>query len=231
LDRRREVRARDLDMTAVVRGENGDSGVFVVENLSSGGARLVGAIAFGEGERIAIALSGGGLQTVELSAEVVRATLHDASWAIAVSFRDLADPIHDVIVRVVLQAIARQRAAARKIVLVVDDERPIQVALAHELTLLGLEPHAVGTPHAVIGCLHDPAMDIHTVFVDLGLGVCDGLDVVDYLANAYPDIRRIVMSGARENDLQHAVATGKAHAMLHKPWDRSDLRGCLKTDS
>jgi CheY-like chemotaxis protein len=230
-DRRRQARARDLDMTAVVRGENGDTGSFVVENLSSSGARLVGAIAFGEGERVAIALSGDGMQTIELAAEVVRAQLHDASWAVAVRFRDLPDPIHDTIQRVVMHALARQRLAARKIVMVVDDERAIQVALSHELTLLGLEPHAVATPRGVVGCLQDPSLEVHTAFVDLGLGVCDGLDVVAYLAEAYPGIHRVVMSGAREDDLRRAVASGKAHAMLRKPWDRSDLRGCLKTDS
>ncbi len=218
-------------MKAVVTSETGERAGFVVDNLSSGGAQLHGAIAFGEGERVTIALSGDSIQTLQLAADVVRAELRDARWVIGVRFRNLADPIHDTIRRVVLHAISRQRAAARTIVLVVDDERPIQVALAHELTLLGLEPHAVGTPHGVIGCLHDPAMEVHTVFVDLGLGVCDGLDVVDYLADAYPQIRRIVMSGARDDDMKRAVATGKAHAMLRKPWNRSDLRGCLKTDS
>lgn len=218
-------------MTASVRGERGESGSFVVDDLSSGGVRLRGAIAFGEGEQVAIALTGEGIQTVELAGDVVRAELLDARWIVAVHFRELGDPIRDALRRVVLHAIARQRAAARKIVLVVDDERGIQTALAHELTLLGLDAHAVATPHGVIGCLHDPAMDVHTAFVDLGLGICDGLDVVAYLAEAYPRIRRIVMSGSRDADMERAVATGKAHAMLRKPWERSDLRGCLKTDS
>jgi CheY-like chemotaxis protein len=226
-DRRVHPRAKDPDVTARITTKAGSSDC-AVENISAGGARLVASLAPATGERVQVRLAHPSIQPMTLAADVVRAEPLDASsHVIAIKFASLSDPIHDAIQRIVLRALERQRATARRTVLVVDDDAKVRAALERELNRLGYVAIAVAMPLEAVRCLQDPATNVEVAIVDLGLGQADGLDVIAYVAEQYPHVRRVVMSGQRIEDLAAEVAAGRAHAALEKPWQRGTLASVL----
>jgi CheY-like chemotaxis protein len=168
------------------------------------------------------------LKPLILDADVVRVEEIDATTeVIALRFVPLEDPIHDTILKIVLRALERQRAKPRTTVLVVDDEETIRTALTREMRRIARPVIVAATPLEAVRALVDETNAVAVVLVDLGLGASDGLDLVSQIASEYPHVRRVVMSGQRFDDLERAVADGRAHGLLRKPWTKQSLTGVL----
>jgi CheY-like chemotaxis protein len=225
-EQRRHRRAGDVDIEATVVSDR-ETVTCSIESLSAGGARVVGAlrVAVGDPVRVLLGLPGSGPRALE--ARVLR-TEHrgDGTAAVAVMFRDVAPETEDAIQRLVLRSLERERAAATW-VLVLDDDALVRAALERDLRSFGLSTRSVAAPLDLLRCLEDPALNVAVALVDLCLCHEDGTNVLSFLSEDYPRVRRIVMSGARLDDLERCVASEQAQTLLRKPWNRRCLAQAL----
>jgi len=225
-DRRQHRRARNPEIRVTIIAGN-QRAECVAQDLSGGGMRCLASrgLLLLHGERVTVVLACEGVvDPLTLSGQVLRIEQLDAqNDLIAIKFIALRDPFQDTIMHVVLRALERHRATAGKAVLVVDDEEGVRNALAREMRRLGRPVMCVSTPLEAVRVLQDETNSIAVALVDLGLAAADGLEIVEHVASEYPDVRRVVMSGQRMDDLETAVAGGRAHALLRKPWTRETL--------
>ena len=104
LDRRGDSRVDHLK-PAVVLARHNNGMAFVIENISLGGARLVGELTLEVGECVQILFELDG-RPVEVDAEVVRVDRQDVFRdRIAVAFTNLSAPHRDAIRRLVQTAL------------------------------------------------------------------------------------------------------------------------------
>jgi CheY-like chemotaxis protein len=230
-DRRQHRRARDPEVTAILAVALRESPC-TVHDISGGGVKCVVARGLRpvRGERVRLTMNHSKTaQPLTLEAHVVRIEDFDAaSEIIALRFVPLADPIHDTVLRIVRRALQRRREEARATVLVVDDEEQIRTTLVREMRRLARPCIVAETPSEAVYALQDDTNVISVVLVDLGLGQSDGLELVQYIASEHADIKRVVMSGQRFDDLARAVADGRAHQLLRKPWTKQTLHAALE---
>lgn len=224
-ERRIHPRVSGLDVEATVVAGDGTVAC-AVESLSAGGARVVGALRVAAGDRLRLLL-GPRAGSHALEAKVLR-TEHrgDGTAAVALVFQGVPAATQDAIQQLVLRSLERERAAA-KWVLVLDDDAAIRAALERDLRAFGLSTRAVAAPLDLLRCLEDPALNVSVALVDLCLCHEDGSNVLSFLSEDYPRVRRIVMSGGRFDDLERCVASGHAQSLLHKPWNRRWLSQAL----
>jgi len=230
VDRRQHQRARDPDLTATLMVGHQHTTCHV-RDVSGGGAKCVVPRGFvaGAGGHVELALvHPRAARPIAVVARVMRVEqIDEDSDLVAVQFIAIPDPVEATIVQIVLRSLERVRTAAET-VLVVDDEESIRVALTREMKRLNRRALVVASADEAVRAVQDDANGISVAMVDLGLGADDGMDVVAYLAVEYPHLRRVVMSGQRFDDLESAVATGTAHALLRKPWTKPTLESAIR---
>ena len=108
-DRRIHPRARTPATTAVVLARDSYSGVFVVDDLSSSGACLVGRLTLATGELVKVIFDLDG-RPITVAARVVRIEPAARSRVrIAVEFRDVSYATQHFLQRLVLASIERAR--------------------------------------------------------------------------------------------------------------------------
>ncbi len=114
------------------------------------------------------------------------------------------------------------------VVLVVDDSEGVGRAMVRDLRALGRQGVWVTNPLDAIKYLQAPLSRVEVAIVDFDLNTSDGLDVLAFLAQDYPAVRRVLMSGCVSNEvLDRACASGQAHTAFAKPWDRARLSEVL----
>jgi CheY-like chemotaxis protein len=212
--------------TAVVLAANNRySGLYLVENLSAGGALLVGD-ARTVGEQLKLFLHLPGMKPMSISAEVLRQEGSDAESFVAVTFRNLSKKFECTIREVVLATLESLRAGPE--VLIVDDSVGVRRALERDLYALGRYAVSAATPLEAVDWLTDDTRCFDTAIVDLRLGHADGLEFLTFLTDGHPVLRRILMSGNIPFSLLRlAVVSGGANAVLDKPWSRESLARAL----
>jgi len=109
-------------------------------------------------------------------------------------------------------------------VLLVEDDRDLQAALAERLASLGLRVTCV--EDAVRGFLRTEVGDIDVVLLDLGLPSVHGLDFLSYLSES-TDIPTVVLTGA-EGDVLRRARELRPAGLLHKPARSRDLYSALR---
>lgn len=67
----------------------------------------------------------------------------------------------------------------------------------------------------------------HVLLVDLRLGDEDGAELIQLVAQRYPDVRMLVVSQAPLPDVVHAIRVG-AHGYVSKSVSTADLRSAVK---
>jgi len=231
LERRKHPRATGIVGSAVVLTNGERSGACTVRDLSARGAMLVGALPLAAGDRIEILFEADGdrLTGIKLHAEVVRSErLPGERYTIGVAFREVPATLHDHIQELVVSALERQRANAPPAIMVVDETPQARRAVARDLLGLRQKVVAASTLLDVVRHLHDPDLRIEAALVDTHVGDADGLAILAHLADAHPNIRRVLMSDrSRVRDYERELASGRAHAFLTKPWDRECLVAAL----
>jgi CheY-like chemotaxis protein len=200
-------------------------GNFLVQDLSVGGACLMGHLSSRPGMRLTVMLSFPGRPAFSVMAVVVR---HDdlgpTRERTAVSFVELTAEQEDTIQEAIVAALERERARLLATVLVISSDDESRGALEHDLRALGVEAVAVGTPLEALAWLERPGTRIATVVVDVSPGAAQGLDVLDFVGENHPRIQRVVMADeVRPFRLDLALRSGRAHRVLRKPWDRHRL--------
>lgn len=227
---RRNFSRSDVVATALVSTASGYAGSFVVDNLSGGGALLSGDPRLRPGDQVKMLLYLAGLSPIRITAQVVRSMSHPISegdHCIAVSFRQISNWARDQIEQRVRDTAMRLQASSSS-VLVVDEEPRICHALEHDLHALGRHSVSVTSNAEALERLEDRSAPIDAALVDLRIGHTEGLELIEALRERYPDVYRVLMSGdVRPCQLDLAVQSGKAHAILCRPWTRSGLAQIL----
>ena len=224
---RQYVRVRPESTFAVVLARHSHSGTFAVENLSVGGALLVGELALVDGEVIKLLLELGG-NPIVVSGQVVRVAKPSGDRRrVAVAFREVSPSSQGRIQASVVNTLQRQRAASPPLVLVFAERVDVRKALERDLAALGVHSLAAATSLEGVRQLEDVSLRFETVIVDAELD--PEVDVVSYVIRAHPQIRRILLS---DQELVRAreTASGRVHAGLGARWSEAELVGVLGRD-
>lgn len=220
-------RHRRSEVVATVTAFSSDKlfGTFLVQDLSAGGACLLGDVAVPLGTRVNMFLQFAGRPVLSLTATVVRhAQEGSAHHQTAVSFADLRPDQEDAIHEAIVAALERENARRAATVLVIAPDDESRDVLESDLRALGHEAVGVTTPLEALAWLERPGARISTVVIDVSPGAAQGLDVLEFLGEHHPRIHRVVMADElRPFRLDLALRSGRAHRVLHKPWDRHDL--------
>ena len=119
-------------------------GPLVVENLSAGGALLLGGSGWHIGQLVEVELLLRRRSPIRARAVIVRIEAHRNPVGIAVQFQDLSPRVEASINEAVWEAIERTQAAGRKVIVVTPHEEDI-LLLGLSIASLGLEPLIVNT--------------------------------------------------------------------------------------
>lgn len=200
-------------------------GLYVVENLSAGGALLSGPrlLDVGTQVRVLLAPPGAGWSwRLALDGYVVRHHPDGGEARFAVAFRNLHPRVEDELQQAVLRRLEWLRQAPA--VLVLDDCPGVRRVLARQIGALGKRVIATATPQEATTEMACDDETIAVAIVDLVLPGASGTDFLRFLATEHPRVRRVVMSGAvPAEELRRALAAGIADAALDKPWDKEAL--------
>jgi hypothetical protein len=221
-DRRRYPRTHVRARAIVTAG--GQSSPFMTENLSAGGARIVGDLALSAGDPIDVMMELDDA-SIRVAATVVRVGFEVED--VAIEFRDPSAETQDRIQQFVLAALARQRAAHANGILVLGSSERIRVALERDLAELGRETVLAATPLDALWTLQGRTRAFDTVIVELASG--RELEVLDYLIDEHPQVWRIGL-GESAGMLQEALAAGRVQAVLDLPWHPRGLRVALRSE-
>lgn len=244
-ERRRWPRAEVPAIAHLIRRERW-LGNYAVDDLSAGGAALIGAPRLEAGDEVDVILHVYGETPVALSARVARAP---AGGTVALAFSRASPQLEERLNATVLAyreraetaaltgvadgpaGAADDPAGAEPTAVVVDDQPEVSAALARELEALGVRAIRAQSPLEAIEAIEDNAPAIRFVLVDLALGRADGTDLLAWVADEHPGVRRVLMSGVLEpKALSDALMRRKVHAILRKPWTRYQLSQTLYGD-
>jgi CheY-like chemotaxis protein len=225
MERRQHPRFAALSPALVV-GEGGVSGHCLVEDLSAGGARISGVPTLVVGEKIRLLLQLPGRGPFSLSGRVVR-SFPDLGGqrgpAFGVSFARVPDRVPETAEQTV-SSLQKVHGVDDPVVLVVDESTRTCFTLVQDLLRVGRKAIAVTTPLDAIEWLLDGGSYFDIALVDVVLGNADGCDLLNFLADEYPEVRRVVMSDRlRSGQLDRAHQIAQPHAVLHKPWNVEQL--------
>jgi CheY-like chemotaxis protein len=229
-ENRRHARS-EVVATAVIFSPKEMHGSFLVQDLSAGGACLMGHFDTAPGMRLTLLLHVPGKPAFSLAAVVVR---HDrlgpTRERTAVTFVGVTAEQEDTIQEAIVASLERERARRAATVLVISPDDDSCGALERDLHALGVQAAAVATPLEALAWLERPDARIATVVVDVSPGAAQGLDVLDFVGENHPRIHRVVMADElRPFRLDLALRSGRAHRVLKKPWDRHHLEEAVAT--
>jgi CheY-like chemotaxis protein len=229
---RRHTRS-EVVATAVVFSEGQLHGNFLVQDLSVGGACLMGHFSTPPGRRLTLMLQFRGKPAFSVVAVVVRHdNLGPTRQRTAVRFIELDAEQEDTIQEALVATLERERARLLATVLVISADDESRDALEHDLHELGVQAVTVATPLEALAWLERPNARITTVVVDVSPGAAQGLDVLDFVGENHPRLQRVVMADeVRPFRLDLALRSGRAHRVLKKPWDRHGLEEALAEPS
>jgi len=206
------------------------TGPYQVSGISVGGIILSGRSPLKKDTHVVLLLLSPGRRQTTIEGRVIHLEPQgDGYFACVVAFCQVVSSPHPTGYPIPQHTIEAGKDQRENLVLVVDDSLGICRALKRDLKSFGCRTvYAVTTVDAIM-LLLDPQVHIETAVVDLFLGPDDGLEILDFLARWYPDIRRVLISGqVRIEQLELARDSGRVQAILKKPWSRGDLAGALE---
>lgn len=130
---------------------------------------------------------------------------------------DLEDRIHDLVLRCL-----EQGAGSCGQVLLVHPRPEQMMPVMRQLEALGHRVHLACTPLQTVWILENSAEQIHTAIVARHLSRADGRDIVRFLSERYPRIRRVLL--ADDDDSRELESAGRAHMVLDGLFDPETLR-------
>lgn len=111
-------------------------------------------------------------------------------------------------------------------ILICDDDPDIRGAMKR--TLRGYRVTESASPREAIEALKQQTFD--AIVSDFSLEAeSDGLDLLQHVRVAYPNMVRFLVTGNRELDVAtRAINEGSVHRYFAKPWDDEKLRAALE---
>ena len=218
-ERRRSFRVT-VPATAFLWRQGRFAGGYRVSDLSIGGCSIDAGPFCDLGQRYELTLrvDGGDDQTgLHCPARVVRRR----GSTLGLSFVDTGAGAEDRIHDLVLRCLEQGRSTAGHTLVV--HSRPEHVTpMIRALEAYGHRVHLACTPLQAVWILENDASGIHTAIVARRLGRDDGRDMVRFLSERHPGIRRILLSEEEMSDVLES--SGRAHAVLTGPFDPEHLR-------
>lgn len=205
-------------------------GPYVVNNLSAGGALLSGIEPLPIGASLHLDLRLPGRRPIGITGVVVRAqgSAADGSASFAIAFREVGPDLHGVIQQAVTAALERSRAIAVPVVLALSHPPPEPGGLERHLETLGRRLRSASTPLDALRLLQDPHGGVEVALVGLTFGRASGCEVLTFLAEHFPEVRRVFVASAIEAaKLERDRASCPVHAILVEPWNREQLETAL----
>jgi ActR/RegA family two-component response regulator len=188
-ERRRERRAWVAGI-AVVHGGGQTPSVWRVENLSLGGASLVGDGAL-PAARLSLELHVAGFPGVAVQAKVLRRQLVTRAGRSAVKFVD-ASEVQRQALREILAA-EHTPAIVRRGALVVDGDGARAPGLSSELTSLGFSVHRETSPEQAAAWLQRETPEI--LLLDASVIQAHRWSLLQFVRDTAPEVRRFVLAG------------------------------------
>jgi len=208
-ERRQSERARAVG-TAIVLTLERYVGTFLLENVSADGALLAGDSLLTVGDEVRVLLQVHGSPRIGVVGTIARRAERDGQHLFALSFQ--ATP---AVQSALEQAAADMAECTSPFTLVVEQNPETCTALMGELQRMGRSVLGVHTPLDAIGWLHAPGISIHVIAVGLQFADMNGLDLLDFIALDFPDIKRVLVV---PNDRQLESARASVHSVLREPW-------------
>jgi len=174
-------------------------GPLLVENLSAGGALLLGGCGWRVGQTVEVELRLKRTSPIRARAVIVRVETHRSPVGIAVQFQDLPRSVEESIDEAVARAIERTQAAGRKVIVVTPREEDI-LLLGLSIASLGLEPLMVNTVLEALRWLQDPHIVVSGLMIDSGAEGNTGLDALAWCADVFPRVRCVMI--VQEDELK-----------------------------
>lgn len=198
-------------------------GHYWVKDVSTGGALLQGRPLPPIGTEMEVLLLLPGQRPCVTDARVLRQVRTDDSPAcVAVEFSDVDADLEDAIEDFIVGELSRER---RPSALIAASTTPRSEALSRSLRLIGCPAAAVRTPLEAISRLEQPRGEISTVFFDDELGGVRCRELAQWLASAYPSVRRVLVSSG-----DMAFSSINVHAVLPAPWTDVLVEQALSAD-
>jgi len=145
--------------------------------------------------------------------------------SMGLAFEKRTSRAEDWIQDVVVDAIAKVREYGRHVALVIEPRDKERLSLVRTLQELGQRAIGVATALDAVQLLVEEGERVDTAFVEAESDTLKSQELIEYLANHHPHVRRILV-GEPENIQANWVveATGEVHALLETPCDREVLR-------
>jgi ActR/RegA family two-component response regulator len=221
---RRQHKRGEIAATCEVFSSARHFGNYLVNDLSAGGACLIGEAPLPVGEDVHLLLQLPGRPPIGVEGRVVRRAAHEAGHRrFAVAFAGLDEEEEDALHQALVAELERVQARQLASVLVFRGTATPDELLERDLRDVGHESVVVATSLEAVALLSGPGSRFATALVDLSSEAAAGLDFLDFLGNEHPHIRRVVLGAESDFRAALAVRSGRAHAALTRPWSRSDL--------
>ncbi len=201
-------------------------GHYKVDNLSAGGALLVGAPPVPVGSYVSIELRLPARLPVKVAAVVVRHEEDtDGGAAFAVLFHRVPSDVEDMIQQAGVEALEKERRERIPVLLSLGEPAGGRYAVERAAAEMGRQLVCVPTPLDALRCLEDPHAHIEAALVGLEFGRSPASEILRFLADHFPEVRRIFLVDADTGAvvLQEVRAARIADAILLAPWNRAQL--------
>lgn len=229
-NRRQWARSPHLACSAIVAVGNSYAGVLVIENLSAGGALLVGTHRFTVGDYLNLVLQFGAALRVGLSAKVVRVDVGPkGKHLLGVEFQDVPTSLRETLNEIVCATLDVERSAA---VTLLVETGSFAGELERDLTAIGRKVVVLADlartrrwldrrPHPMVAAaIVDRASD-------------QAVAVLEVVRDGAPAARRIALAPGSAPDaaLDAMIAGGALHAVLRQGWNLLTLAGAVLVSS
>jgi CheY-like chemotaxis protein len=118
----------------------------------------------------------------------------------------------------VMDIMVQPPKAARRLVLVADDEAAIQLLVARVITQLGLDALSVGDGSAAITAVAARRADLACAILDITMPLVNGVDAARAIQRLAPELAIVLMSGAVPTHMADSIKQLRLAGMLHKPF-------------
>lgn len=221
-ERRRSFRV-PVPATAFLWRHGRFAGGYPVSDISIGGCSIKQGPFCVLGQRYEITLqvdTGSQSANLQCPAQVVRRSGDTLGLRFVDTNAGDEDRIHDIVL-----GCLEQRPGQSGHMLLVHARPEMVTSMIRVLESSGLQVHLACTPLQAVWILENRPDDIHTAIVARRLGRADGRDIVRFLSERHPRIRRILLSDAESVEEQESP--GRAHEVLSGPFDPDGLKRVL----
>ena len=222
LERRRYYRTNVTDTWAHCVCDQ-TAGRYSVEDLSQSGVLLSNGPMLEAETQIRIQLHIPGGDPISLDGEVLRCSdLTEEPSHFAVKFGYLAEDEQERIQAFIVQKLIHELSP---LVLVAGTDGWERKALIRSIRAIGYNPVSVDTPLCVIRYLGFLRRPVSAVVLGSRFGRKESLTIAAFLADQYPQTRRIMVS--RPSWRTRRAADDVMHTIVRKPWTEKQLKEAI----